>query len=63
MNLTSIGLMLYLVKVKPMESNYLNFIEVFNELILYCCTGLIACMTDFQSDREAGISDQKFKDL
>jgi hypothetical protein len=57
MNLTSIGLLLYLVKVKPMDSNYLNFIEVFNELILYCCTGLVAGMTDYQPERETGITD------
>jgi len=57
MNLTSIGLLLYLVKVKPMDSNYLNFIEVFNELILYICTGLVAGMTDYQPERETGITD------
>ena len=57
MNLTSIGLMIYFFKVKPMVSSYLNFIEIFNELILYCCTGLIAGMTDYQPDREEGITD------
>jgi hypothetical protein len=40
-----------------MDSNYLNFIEVFNELILYCCTGLVAGMTDYQPEREMGITD------
>jgi hypothetical protein len=58
MNMTSIGLIIFLVKVKPMDSNYLNFIEVFNELILYCCTGLAAGMTDYQPEREVGITDQ-----
>jgi hypothetical protein len=49
--------MIYFFKVKPMISSYLNFIEIFNELILYCCTGLIAGMTDYQPDREEGITD------
>ena len=57
MNLTSAGLLIYLVKVRPMMSGYLNKIEIFNELILYICTGMIAGMTDYQPDKEITISD------
>ena len=57
MNLTSIVIILYLVKVKPMNSNYLNFMEVFNEIILYCCTGLVVGMTDYQPERDTEITD------
>jgi hypothetical protein len=57
MNLTSLALLLYLIKVKPMISNYLNYIEIFNEVVLYGCTGLIVGMTDYQPDREVGVSD------
>jgi Gpi18-like mannosyltransferase len=57
MNLTSIVIILYLVKVKPMNSNYLNFMEVFNEIILYCCTGLVVGMTDYQPERVTEITD------
>ncbi len=62
MNLTSIGLLIYLAKVRPMVSNYLNFIEIFNELVLYGCTGLIAGMTDYTPDREAGVTESQFKE-
>ncbi len=47
MNLTSLALLIYLVRVRPMATTYLNFIEIFNEVILYGCTGLIAGMTDY----------------
>jgi hypothetical protein len=57
MNLTSLALLLYLIKVKPMISNYLNYIEIFNEVVLYGCTGLIVGMTDYQPEREVGVSD------
>jgi len=49
MNLTSFMIIIYLIKVKPLVSNYLNSIEIFNEIILYGCTGLIWGMTDYQS--------------
>ncbi len=58
MNLTSIGLLIYIVKVKPMNSSYLNFIEFFNESILYLCTGLIAGMTDYNPEREVEVTDE-----
>jgi hypothetical protein len=61
MNLTSVALLLYLLKIKPMLSNYLNYIEIFNEIVLYGCTGLIAGMTDYQPDREVSLSDTQFK--
>ena len=57
MNLTSAGLLIYLVKVRPMMSGYLNKIEIFNELILYICTGMIAGMTNYQPDIEINMSD------
>jgi hypothetical protein len=56
MNFTSFLIIVYLVKVKPLVSNYLNAIEIFNEVILYGCTGLIWGMTDYQGDREPGLS-------
>jgi hypothetical protein len=46
------------MKVKPMNSSYLNFIEFFNESILYLCTGLIAGMTDYNPEREVGVTDE-----
>ncbi len=51
MNVTSAALLIYLVKVRPMVSNYLNKIEIFNELILYICTGMIVGMSDYQPDK------------
>lgn len=57
MNLTSLALLIYLMKVKPMISNYLNYIEIFNEMVLYGCTALILGMTDYQPDREEGFTD------
>jgi hypothetical protein len=45
--------------VKPLVSNYLNSIEIFNEIILYGCTGLIWGMTDYQSEMPAGVSEEK----
>lgn len=60
MNLTSVGLLVYLIIVKPMVSSYLNFIEIFNEVILYGCTNLIAGMTDYTPDREIGVTDTQF---
>ncbi len=45
-----------------METTYLNFIEIFNEVVLYGCTGLIAGMTDYTPDREAGVTDSQFKE-
>ena len=48
MNFTSFLIIIYLVKVRPLVSNYLNVIEIFNEVILYGCTGLIWGMTDYQ---------------
>jgi hypothetical protein len=47
MNATSFLIIIYLVKVRPLVSNYLNGIEIFNEVILYGCTGLIWGMTDY----------------
>ena len=61
MNLTSLAMLLYLLKVKPMISNYLNYIEIFNEIVLYGCSGVIAGMTDYQPNREPGVSDTQFK--
>jgi hypothetical protein len=59
MNLTSFLIIIYLIKVKPLVSNYLNSIEIFNEIILYGCTGLIWGMTDYQSEMPAGVSEEK----
>ena len=47
MNFTSFLIIVYLVKVRPLVSRYLNAIEIFNEVILYGCTGLIWGMTDY----------------
>jgi hypothetical protein len=60
MNFTSFLMIIYLVKVKPLVTNYLNRIEIFNEVILYACTGLIWGMTDCQSEREAGVTSEQF---
>jgi len=54
MNFTSFLIIVYLFKVRPLVSTYLNTIEIFNEVILYGCTGLIWGMTDYQSEKPAG---------
>jgi hypothetical protein len=59
MNFTSFLIIIYLVKVKPLVSTYLNVIEIFNEVILYGCTGLIWGMTDYQGDRPAGLTSEQ----
>ena len=38
---------MYLFRVRPLVTKYFNFIEIFNEVILYGCTGLIIGMTDY----------------
>ena len=60
MNFTSFLIIIYLVKVKPLVTNYLNFIEIFNEVILYGCTGLIWGMTDYQGDVSPAITSEQF---
>ena len=60
MNFTSFLIIIYLVKVKPLITNYLNFIEIFNEVILYGCTGLIWGMTDYQGDVSPAITSEQF---
>jgi len=60
MNFSSLALLIYLFKVKPLTSKYLNFIEIFNELILYGCTGLIVGMSDYQNERQEDTTDEKF---
>ncbi len=47
MNITSMLIIIYLVKVRPLVSKYLNAIEIINEVLLYGCTGLIWGMTDY----------------
>jgi hypothetical protein len=61
MNATSFLIIIYLVKVRPLVSNYLNGIEIFNEVILYGCTGLIWGMTDYQSENPSGVSEELIK--
>jgi hypothetical protein len=50
MNFTTFLIIIFLVKIKPLVTNYLNIIEIFNEVTLYACTGLIWGMTDYQGD-------------
>ena len=52
-------IIIYLVKVRPLTSSYLNNIEIFNEVILYGCTGLIWGMTDYQSERQPGLTSEQ----
>jgi len=47
MNLTTMIVLMYLIKVRPLVTKYLNFIEIFNEVVLYGCTGLIIGMSDY----------------
>lgn len=54
MNFSSFLIIVYLFKVRPLVSSYLNTIEIFNEVILYGCTGLIWGMTDYQSEKPLG---------
>jgi hypothetical protein len=61
MNSTSFLIIIYLVKVRPLVSNYLNGIEIFNEVILYGCTGLIWGMTDYQSENLQGVREELIK--
>jgi hypothetical protein len=59
MNFTSFLIIIYLVKVRPLVSNYFNNIEIFNEVILYGCTGLIWGMTDYQGDWPPGFTAEQ----
>jgi hypothetical protein len=59
MNFSSFLIIIYLVKVKPLVSSYLNVIEIFNEVILYGCTGLAWGMTDYQGDRPPGVTSEQ----
>jgi hypothetical protein len=47
MNFSTFLIIIYLAKVRPLVSRYLNAIEIFNEVILYGCTGLIWGMTEY----------------
>jgi hypothetical protein len=59
MNFSSFLIIIFLVKVRPLVSSYLNAIEIFNEVILYGCTGLIWGMTDYQGDRPPGLTSEE----
>jgi hypothetical protein len=59
MNFTSFLIIIYLVKVRPLVSNYLNAIEIFNEVVLYGCTGLIWGMTDYQGGVPPGSTSEQ----
>ena len=59
MNFTCFLVIIYLVKVRPFSSNYFNAIEIFNEVILYACTGLIWGMTDYQGDWPTGFTSEQ----
>ncbi len=59
MNFTSFLIIIYLVKVRPLVSNYLNAIEIFNEVILYGCTDLIWGMTDYQGGMPPGSTSEQ----
>jgi len=59
MNLSSFLIIIFLVKVRPLVSNYLNAIEIFNEVILYGCTGLIWGMTDYQGGNPPGLTSEE----
>ena len=59
MNFTSFLIIIFLVKVKQLVTNYLNIIEIFNEVTLYACTGLIWGMTDYQGDRPSGHTSEQ----
>jgi hypothetical protein len=61
MNFTTFLIIIFLVKVRPLVSNYLNAIEIFNEVILYGCTGLIWGMTDYQTESSPEISSEQYK--
>ena len=60
MNLTSMIVLMYLIRVRPLVTKYFNFIEIFNEVVLYGCTGLIIGMTDYQIERPKGVSEAEF---
>jgi hypothetical protein len=60
MNFTSFLIIIYLVKVKPLVSSYLNAIEIFNEVILYGCTGLIWGMTNYQGYMPSDVFSEQF---
>jgi hypothetical protein len=59
MNFSSFLIIIFLIKVRPLVSSYLNAIEIFNEVILYGCTGLIWGMTDYQGDRAPGLTSEE----
>jgi hypothetical protein len=59
MNFSTFLIIIYLAKVRPLVSSYLNAIEIFNEVILYGCTGLIWGMTDYQGDMPTGLTSEE----
>ena len=63
MNFTTFLIIMYLIKVRPLVSTYLNTIEIFNELILYGCTGLVWGMTDYQVERPSDLTQEQITAL
>ncbi len=46
------AIIIYLAKIQPLATRYLNAVELINEIILYVCTGLIWGMTDYECEAD-----------
>jgi hypothetical protein len=58
MSCSSLAVIIFLVKVRPMVSLQLNAIEIINEVILYACTMLICGMTEYQREPSPGMTEE-----
>jgi len=47
LNTSSLLIMMYVLKVKPLTSVYLNSLEIFNELMFFVCSCAIIAFTDY----------------
>ena len=51
-NFVSLGMVIFLQLYKPLESNFANNIETFNEATVILMTYFLMCFTDFVPDAE-----------
>lgn len=53
LNVSSLLIMIFVIKVKPLSSVYLNGIEIFNEVMFFICSCSIIAFTDYGPHSEA----------
>ena len=47
---TSLGIVIFILQMKPLESTFFNKLECFNEICIICLTYTTMCFTDFLPD-------------